>query len=255
VPTPTNSPDTRASPTVTRRLAGTLAALLLATSALLIPALPAAAAPADDIHALADQARAANGQGPLSRNGALDAVAAQWAQQLAASGVLAHNPSYSDQIPGGWSRAGENVARGQADANQMHTEWMNSPGHRANILGDYTDIGVAFLVAGGTTWGVQVFANYPPAAAPAPAAPAPVAAVAEADSAAELETLSVPEVTAEATATLELAPASPLSGSRATVGTGALPGWSPLALVVAGLLLVAGTTAAVLLRRRQRDVR
>lgn len=117
------------------------------------------------------------------RNGALDQVAAAWATQLAASGVLAHNPNYPAQIPAGWSRAGENVARGQVDANQMHAEWMASPGHRANILGDYTAVGVAFLVAGGTTWGVQVFASYPVAAAAAP----PVAAPVE-----ELETFSLP---------------------------------------------------------------
>jgi len=234
-----------------RRITSGLAALLLAASALLVPAGSAAAAPADDIYSLLNQARAANGQNTLVRNGSLDQVAAAWAQQLAASGVLAHNPDYPTQIPAGWSRAGENVARGQVDANQMHNEWMASPGHRANILGDYTDVGVAFLVAGGTTWGVQVFANYPVAAAAAPAAPP--AATAAAPAAEELETFSLPESAdapavdaAAKVATLSVAPFSTAPVNAAEIEQ---PGWSPFALLAGGVL-VALAAAATTLRRR-----
>jgi uncharacterized protein YkwD len=154
--------------------------LLLAALALLVPALPASAAEADTIYSLVNDTRAANGQNPLARNSALDQVAAAWAAQLAAADVLSHNPNYPSQIPAGWSEAGENVARGHQDANEMHVAWMNSDGHRANILGNFTDIGVAWLTdANGMTWGVEVFANYP----------APVAAPAE-----KLSTLPAPEV-------------------------------------------------------------
>jgi uncharacterized YkwD family protein len=39
--------------------------------------------------------------------------------------------------------AGENIAKGQKSAQQVVTDWMNSPGHRANILNSsYTHIGV-----------------------------------------------------------------------------------------------------------------
>lgn len=73
--------------------------------------------------------------------------------------------------------AAENVAQGYSGEAAMHDGWMASPGHRANILGDFTDIGVAFLSAGGTTWGVQVFASYPghtgPAAPAATSRPTP----------------------------------------------------------------------------------
>ena len=165
-----------------RRLPHLLATLLLATIALLVPALPASAAEADTIYSLLNDARAANGQNALARNSSLDQVAAAWAGQLAAAGVLSHNPNYPSQIPAGWSEAGENVARGQQNATEMHLAWMNSAGHRANILGNYTDVGVAWLTdASGMTWGVQVFANYPAVAAPAPAAPTE-----------DLETLSLP---------------------------------------------------------------
>jgi uncharacterized protein YkwD len=219
-----------------RRLTGALAAVLLAASALLIPATSAAAAPADDIYALVNQARAANGQGSLARNGSLDQVAAAWANQLAASGVLAHNPSYSTQIPAGWSRAGENVARGQVDGAQMHSEWMASPGHRANILGDYTDVGVAFLAAGGTTWGVQVFANYPAPVVAAPAAPAPVAAPAD-----ELETFALPteDPVVDAAAKLTSVEAGPFRDASLPVAAVDARDWSWIALAL-GILLVAG---------------
>jgi uncharacterized protein YkwD len=234
-PTPTGSagsPARAARPS--RRLTAALAAVLLAASALLIPATSAAAAPADDIYALVNQARAANGQGSLARNGSLDQVAAAWATQLAASGVLAHNPDYSTQIPAGWSRAGENVARGQVDAAQMHAEWMASPGHRANILGDYTAVGVAFLAAGGTTWGVQVFANYP-----APVAAAPAAPVADAPSD-ELETFALPaeDAVVDASAKLTSLRVGPFRDAPLPVAAVQAPDWSWIALAL-GILLVA----------------
>jgi hypothetical protein len=144
-----------------------LIAGLVAVAALLVPAAPAAAAEPDDVYALLNDARWADGQQGLLRNAALDQVAAAWAAELAAAGTLSHNPDYAGQIPAGWSNAGENVAQGQPDAGSMHTAWMASPGHRANILGSYSDVGIAFLSAGGTTWGVQVFATYPGHVGPA----------------------------------------------------------------------------------------
>lgn len=42
-----------------------------------------------------------------------------------------------------WRQAGENIAYGQGTAEEVMSQWMNSPGHRANILGDgYVLIGV-----------------------------------------------------------------------------------------------------------------
>lgn len=182
---------------------GTGALILgLAVGGMLSVPLPAHAGETDDISWLVNQSRADNGLNGLVRNGSLDAVAAGWAAQLGQSGTLSHNPSYSAQIPGGWVAAAENVAQGYQGGTAMHNGWMNSSGHRANILGDFTDIGVAYLVAGGTTWGVEVFANYPGSgipAAPPPPAPAPAPA---ADPAAE--PLAVP-----APAPVAAAPSSP----------------------------------------------
>lgn len=136
------------------------------------------------IFSLLNQARNGEGRSSLERMAALDAVALEWAKTMAASGALSHNQSLSSQIPGGWSFIGENVARGYPSGSTMHQGWWNSSGHRANMLGDFTDVGIAFLSAGGSTWGVQVFARYgaslPPYSAPAPAAPPPAPAPAPA---------------------------------------------------------------------------
>jgi uncharacterized protein YkwD len=41
--------------------------------------------------------------------------------------------------------AGENIAKGQRTPQEVMTAWMNSPGHRANILSaNFTTIGVAY---------------------------------------------------------------------------------------------------------------
>lgn len=54
--------------------------------------------------------------------------------------------------------AGENIAAGQTTAQQVMDSWMNSPGHRANILSDkFTKIGVGYVKGGsyGTYWTQQ----------------------------------------------------------------------------------------------------
>ncbi|HET8958750.1 MAG TPA: CAP domain-containing protein [Microcella sp.] len=161
-----------------------LAGVLIAAALVVVPVLAPAVAPAahasesGTIHSLMNQGRAGAGLGPLARNGALDQVAVNWANQMAAEGRMYHNPNYSSQIPGGWTRAGENVAYGQPTGAAMFDAWWNSAGHKANMLGDYTDVGIAFVQANGSTWGVQVFAKYGasvPGPAPAPAPPPPPA--------------------------------------------------------------------------------
>lgn len=173
----------------------------------------ASASEADTIAALVNQDRASAGLPGLIHDPAMDSVALQWANQMGAANSMVHNPSYSTQIPSGWSRAGENIAMGQPTPSDMHTAWMNSAGHRANILGDFTDIGIAFVTVNGTTWGVEDFGKYaghagvpvpvapvaaaPVAAAPAPAVPVPVAkAPARAAPATAVPTVAPTNVTA-----------------------------------------------------------
>ena len=79
----------------------------------------------------------------------LTALAQDFSEDMAARDYMAHdNPD--GEGPGdrarrhGYSSWGaENVAKGQSSAEQVMEAWMNSPGHRANILNcDLTAIGV-----------------------------------------------------------------------------------------------------------------
>jgi len=54
--------------------------------------------------------------------------------------------------------AGENIAKGQKTANAVMGAWMNSEGHRANILNkDFTEIGIGYANDGQTTYWVLIF--------------------------------------------------------------------------------------------------
>lgn len=174
-------------------------ALVAALVALVAPR--ASASVSTDVAAAINSSRGEAGLAPLTPNSSVDAVAQAWAEQLASAGELSHNPSYTDQIPAGWTGAAENVAMAsEPSAAGMHTQLMNSPGHRANILGDFTHVGVGFAVDdSGAGWLVEVFARYPGqvsgdyslgspatdaapssnAPQPAPAAPSPAATVPE----------------------------------------------------------------------------
>ncbi|MCM1022997.1 MAG: CAP domain-containing protein [Prevotella sp.] len=56
--------------------------------------------------------------------------------------------------------AGENIAAGCTDAEEVMKLWMNSDGHRRNIMsGNYTRIGVGVYKTNGTTYWVQVFTS------------------------------------------------------------------------------------------------
>lgn len=197
----------------------------------------ASASEADTIAALVNQARASAGLPGLIHNPSMDSVALQWANQMGASQVMSHNPDYSTQIPSGWSRAGENVAMGQPTPSAMHTAWMNSAPHRANILGDFTDIGIAFVTVNGTTWGVEDFGKYaghvgvPAPAAPvtaAPTAPAPAASapVAPAASAPVAPAVPAPATTAPVSAS-PAQPTTPVAPAAQTAA--ATPAADPAA--------------------------
>ncbi len=66
--------------------------------------------------------------------------------------------SVLDQSGISYRGAGENIAYGQPTAESVMSDWMNSAGHRANILnGNYTTLGVASYEVNGTVYWVQLF--------------------------------------------------------------------------------------------------
>ena len=56
--------------------------------------------------------------------------------------------------------AGENIAYGQKTPQEVVTGWMNSPGHRANILkADFGKIGIGVYKSNGVIYWSQLFTN------------------------------------------------------------------------------------------------
>ena len=109
----------------------------------------------------------------LARDTRLDKVASDWAYQQWKNGAMSHNPNYSTQIPSGWQRAGENVASGYT-YDRVVPAWVASPSHYANLVNDYTSIGIGFYEADGRRYWSQVFAKYPGTAVPLrPTSPTP----------------------------------------------------------------------------------
>lgn len=134
-----------------------------------------------DLYAGTNQARAANGLGGLSLNSKLNSGAQAKANDMIAKNYWSHvSPSGTQPwaffVGAGYSytAAGENLAYGFDTSSQVINGWMNSPGHRANLLGPYRDVG--FGIASGPNYqggeNTVVVAFYgTPQAAPAPAAP------------------------------------------------------------------------------------
>ncbi|MHA7132968.1 CAP domain-containing protein [Oerskovia turbata] len=161
----------------------TVVLVALTTAALSLPgtvltSAPAHASGAGDVTGLLNGARSAAGLAALTPDSGLAGVAQAWAERMAASGSLSHNPSTGAQIPGGWSSWGENVAWStDPSPSGLHASLMGSSGHRANILSAaFTAVGVGYATdAAGGAYVAEVFAAYPRAAAPAPQAPAQAA--------------------------------------------------------------------------------
>lgn len=99
---------------------------------------------------LTNQRRAENGCPPLAANNRLHAAALGHSIDMATQDYFSHTSldgsSMSDRIDRqgyGWRRLAENIAAGYPSPEAVVEGWMNSPGHRANILNcDLTEIGV-----------------------------------------------------------------------------------------------------------------
>jgi len=107
--------------------------------------------------------RTARGLTALVRDARLDATASAWAASMASAGVLSHGDfegRTTRAIPG--VPASENIAEGYPTAPEVVEGWMNSPGHRANILGPYRLVGVGEVTDGrGRAWWCADFAGPP----------------------------------------------------------------------------------------------
>jgi uncharacterized protein YkwD len=106
---------------------------------------------------LINDARSDAGKSKLSRSGALDTEARKWAKKMAESGGLSHSDLGRFMPP--WGSVGENVAYG-GSVGSIFDNLYASDGHRNNMLGNFTHMGIGVWVdAGGLIWTCHVFAG------------------------------------------------------------------------------------------------
>lgn len=113
---------------------------------------------------LVNQERARAGCQPVRADSQLASLARDYSADMAARGFFDHTDPDGNSP---WDRAkargidnmgGENIARGQASAESVMKAWMDSPGHRANILNcDFKTLGVGAHFAQGGPWWTQAF--------------------------------------------------------------------------------------------------
>ncbi|WP_078596798.1 CAP domain-containing protein [Evansella clarkii] len=106
----------------------------------------------DQVVEIVNSHRANNGLSPLQHRADLKNVAHRKAEDMINSDYFSHNsPNYGSPFDMmrtygiSYSAAAENIAKGQTTPEQVMNSWMNSPGHRQNILnGQFDSIGVGF---------------------------------------------------------------------------------------------------------------
>lgn len=138
------------------------------------PAEDAGSEPADTVAAyeqevfdLVNQIRAENGLEPFVYNVTLAETARAHSQDMIDRNFFSHtNPDGEDPFDRmrdnglSFSMAAENIAAGQRTPEEVVNSWMNSEGHRANILGGCEELGVGLALGGsyGYYW-TQCFAT------------------------------------------------------------------------------------------------
>ena len=121
---------------------------------------------AEAVLKLVNAERSKQGLQPLTLSSKLTNLATMKSKDMADKGYFEHtSPTYGTpfqmlQSHGvHYSSAGENIAAGQQTPEQVMNSWMNSSGHRANILNkSFTEIGIGYYQGGnyGVYW-TQLF--------------------------------------------------------------------------------------------------
>ena len=105
---------------------------------------------------LTNAQRAKAGLSPLKYNATLSNVATLKSQDMRDKRYFSHtSPTYGspfammERFGISYTYAGENIAAGQSTPQAVVTGWMNSPGHRQNILNpNYNQIGIGYAAGG-----------------------------------------------------------------------------------------------------------
>lgn len=154
-------------PLLNRRFAAVLASAALAITVLPAAAQPVAAQDGSGLVTIANRYRANAGVAPVLLHSAVDRIAVERGNQLAAARALGHDFDYLirrlDEENVCWEQLGEIVAWNTASDSerleQFMQQWYNSDGHRAIMLGSgYTHAGGSWKTGSdGRHYGVMVF--------------------------------------------------------------------------------------------------
>lgn len=157
------------STSATKTVVGYMVILLATVALMLIFALPAVAvSPADldaeSVVAQCNAVRNANGVLPLSESETLSKAAAQRAKEAATqrSHIRPDGTQYYTTVTAALNPyVGENLAGGSYTSETVVTAWMNSAGHRENILDpEFHYIGVGYYVSEtGTIYWCELFSD------------------------------------------------------------------------------------------------
>lgn len=116
-----------------------------------------------EVISLVNKERQKAGLAPLKENSGLQKAADVRAKELKASfsHTRPNGSSFSTVLKENgvsYRGSGENIAWGQTTPEQVMNGWMNSAGHKANILNaNFTSIGVGYYTVNGTPYWVQLF--------------------------------------------------------------------------------------------------
>ena len=109
--------------------------------------------------ALLNSERNGNGLAPLIPYWDLVDDAREHSLDMISAGNIYHNPDLANVTAPGWSKLGENVGVGPTTSS-LHAAFMASPGHAANVLGDYRYVGIGAQTSG-AIWVTFVFMQHP----------------------------------------------------------------------------------------------
>lgn len=120
---------------------------------------------AKKVFEIVNQERLADGKTSLKWDDNLSACAAKRAQEL--TQTFSHSRTDGSvcftvyqEYGVSYSAAGENIAMGQRTPESVMNSWMNSPGHKSNILSSsFGKIGVGCYYANGSYYWVQMFTD------------------------------------------------------------------------------------------------
>lgn len=119
---------------------------------------------------LVNEERASRGLPPMQVSLQMVRIARDWSETMADEDRLYHRPHLDAQVFGPWERLAENVgyvSHGSTAAledsiDRLHQAFMDSAGHRVNVLGDYNQVGVGMVLSSnGRLWATLNFLRGP----------------------------------------------------------------------------------------------